>query len=151
MTKLHLHIGTENLEASRTYYTALFGQGPTLVKPDYLKWDLDNPSVTLSVTPRAIGDAGLDHLGLSLDDEEALDAVEARLSDANIDPIAERGGTCCYARAEKGWAVDPQGLPWELYHFQAASDVFGDERGPTCVHPAPTGADADKPLNGVCC
>jgi catechol 2,3-dioxygenase-like lactoylglutathione lyase family enzyme len=52
MKRLHIHISAADLDATKRYYSALFGQAPTVDKPDYMKWMLDDPYINLAVSQR---------------------------------------------------------------------------------------------------
>ena len=40
--------------------------------------------------------------------------------------LEEGATTCCYAKSEKAWITDPQGLPWETFLTTGESTVYGD-------------------------
>ena len=50
MKRIHISLGVEDLDASIEFYTALFGTEPSVVRPDYAKWALDDPSVNFAVS-----------------------------------------------------------------------------------------------------
>ncbi|PQA87997.1 ArsI/CadI family heavy metal resistance metalloenzyme [Hyphococcus luteus] len=140
MKRLHIHIRTDDLEGSIRYYAALFGAEPEKRKHDYARWLLDDPAVNLAVSSRG-GSGGVDHLGISLDDNDGLEAIAARLRDKAAPVAAEDEATCCYARSDKYWSHDPQGAVWELFHTYGDSETFGED-----FRPAPQ-SDA----SGACC
>ena len=39
----------------------------------------------------------------------------ARARREKIDLLSQKGTTCCYARADKFWVRDADGMPWEMY------------------------------------
>ena len=53
--------------------------------------------------------------------------------------------TCCYARSEKHWVTDPQGIAWEHFHTLDSIPVFSEkadrqaEASACCASPAPRG------------
>lgn len=55
------------------------------------------------------------HLGIQLANVLALDAARTRLESTGLPLRIEADVTCCYARQDKLWAVDPDGNPWEVY------------------------------------
>ena len=79
----------------------------------------------------------------------ALDNVSARahvnrLCLATDRPLVEEGQTtCCYARSEKSWIADPQGVMWEAFLTTGESTVYGDT--PDLAALSPGAAD------GACC
>ncbi len=125
MKRLHVHVSVENLGQSVRFYSTLFAAEPAVVKPDYAKWMLDDPRVNFAISTRG-GKAGLDHFGIQVEAPDELREVYARLQDADRPVLEEGATTCCYARSEKAWIADPQGLPWEVFLTSGASTVYGD-------------------------
>lgn len=141
MKRLHIHLRTADLDQSVRYYSALFGAEPTKREPDYAKWLLEDPAANISISTHE-GAPGVDHVGISLDSREELDAFAARLKDADAPLQAEIDATCCYARSDKYWSTDPQGAVWELFHTFGDSAVYGKDprteltAGKACCAPA---------------
>ena len=121
MNRVHIHLHTTDLTAARHFYTRLLGKHPTRVKEDYLQWRLDEPALNLAVT---LGEApGVSHLGLDLEDGEALETIRARIS-AETDRHEEIDVSCCYRRSDKVWYADPDGISWETFHsFEDAEEL----------------------------
>ena len=127
MKRLHVSLNVRNLEDSIAFYSTLFGAEPTVRKDDYAKWRLDDPSVNLSIIERG-GLPGVGHLGLQAETLAELEQVTQRLSMAERPLMEEKDTACCYARSDKTWAADPQGVVWESFHTHDDHAVFG---GPT--------------------
>lgn len=125
MQRLHLHITVDDLARSVRFYTTLFATPPMVEKPDYAKWLLDDPRVNLAISQRGVG-AGVEHLGIQVESAEELEAVYGRLRRAEAPVLEEGAVTCCYARSEKSWVADPQGVPWEVFLTSGDSPVYGD-------------------------
>jgi catechol 2,3-dioxygenase-like lactoylglutathione lyase family enzyme len=147
MKRLHVHVGVDDLAASIRFYTTLFAAEPTVLKPDYAKWMLEDPRVNFAISQRG-GRAGVQHLGIQVEDEAELAEVYDRLASAERPVLAEGRTTCCYARSDKRWISDPQGVAWETFLTFGASTVYGDSRVETaaaggCCGPA-RGAVAAK-------
>ncbi|HUB90346.1 MAG TPA: ArsI/CadI family heavy metal resistance metalloenzyme [Dyella sp.] len=138
MKRFHVHVNVEHLDDSIRFYTTLFGATPSVVKPDYAKWMLDDPRVNFAISQRG-RPAGIDHLGVQADDETELTTIGERLLAADAVALAEQGTTCCYARSDKFWAEDPQGVRWETFHTLGEATTY--------TH-APAQADASA---GTCC
>jgi hypothetical protein len=139
MKRFHVHVNVEQLDHSIRFYSTLFGAPPSVVKPDYAKWMLDDPRVNFAISRRN-RPAGVDHLGMQAEDEAELTDIGARLHAADAVALAEKATTCCYARSDKFWAEDPQGVRWESFH------TFGE----ATTYTAPPGEVGDAP-NTVCC
>ena len=134
MKRLHVHVSVEDLTQSIRFYSTLFAAPPAVVKTDYAKWMLDDPRVNFAISTQG-GDAGLDHLGIQVETEDELHEVYGRLRQADRPVLTEGATTCCYARSEKSWISDPQGLAWETFLTTGDSTVYGDsaELGPIRV------------------
>jgi catechol 2,3-dioxygenase-like lactoylglutathione lyase family enzyme len=126
MKRFHVHVAVENLEQSVRFYATLFGAEPTLTERDYAKWMLDNPRVNFAISQRG-GAAGVQHLGIEVEDSAELAEVYDRLKRAERPVLEEGSTTCCYARSEKQWIADPQGVAWETFLTHGRSTVYGTD------------------------
>jgi catechol 2,3-dioxygenase-like lactoylglutathione lyase family enzyme len=126
MKRLHVHVGVDDLATSIRFYETLFDSKPTVVKPDYAKWMLDDPKVNFAISTRC-GDAGIRHLGIQVEDRAELGEVYARLQKAEAPVFEEGATTCCYARSEKSWIADPQGIQWETFLTTGDSTTYGHD------------------------
>ena len=124
MKRLHVHVGVTDLAQSIAFYTNLFGSGPTLVRDDYAKWMLDDPRVNFAIS-HGHAAPGIEHLGIQAETPEELAEVTARLNQADAPVLAEGETSCCYARSEKSWTADPQGVVWEAFHTMAQARTYG--------------------------
>lgn len=150
MKRLHVHVGVADLDQSIRFYSALFAAEPSVVKPDYAKWMLEDPRVNFAISARGRA-AGLDHLGIQVESEAELREVYARLREADRPVLEEGATTCCYAKSEKSWIADPQGLSWETFLTTGESTVYGDsvELGP--IRTAEGACCTPQTPQGVCC
>ena len=152
MKRFHVHVSVDDLERSVRFYSALFATQPTVHKPDYAKWMLEDPRVNFAISARGRTAVGIDHLGIQVEDETELRDVFGRLKVAE-GPVYEQGKTtCCYAEGEKSWILDPQGVSWETFLTTGESTVYGD----SVSRDALQGACCDKPTFetaavGACC
>ncbi len=122
MKRLHVHVSVDDLAQSIRFYSTLFAATPAVTKPDYAKWMLDDPRVTFAISTRS-GAAGLDHLGIQVETPDELSEVYGRLQQADRPVLEEGATTCCYAKSEKSWITDPQGLSWENFLTTGESKV----------------------------
>jgi hypothetical protein len=127
MKRMHVHVSVANLEDSVRFYSTLFASQPTVQKPDYAKWMLDDPRVNFAVSQRG-HTTGIEHLGIQVENTEELAEVYGRLSKAGRPVIEEQAATCCYAKSDKQWVDDPQGIAWETFLTHGESAVYGNER-----------------------
>jgi catechol 2,3-dioxygenase-like lactoylglutathione lyase family enzyme len=128
MKRLHVHVAVDDLQRSIGFYSALFAAKPSVTKPDYAKWMLDDPRVNFAISTRGRA-PGLDHLGIQVENKTELHEVYARLREAG-GAIVEQGETsCCYAKSEKSWIDDPAGISWETFHTTGEATDYGDGSG----------------------
>ena len=66
MSRLHLHVSVSDLDQAVGFYSTLFNARPSVIKDDYAKWSLDDPSVNFAISARARA-AGVDHIGIQVD------------------------------------------------------------------------------------
>ncbi len=128
MSRMHIHIAVADLAQNIGFYSTLFGTAPTVSKPDYAKWELADPAVNFAISSRG-GAPGLDHVGIQTDDEAELAAIRARLQQAGIAGHRQDATACCYARSDKYWTQDPQGIAWEAFHTLETIPTFSSAPG----------------------
>ena len=128
--RFHVHLHVDNLETNIAFYSKLFAREPVRVEADYAKWMLEDPRVNFAISTRC-NPTGVDHLGLQADEPEELAVLERRAHEADLVLLDQGETNCCYARSEKHWVTDPQGVAWEHFHTLENIPVFGQsaERG----------------------
>ncbi|MGF6727381.1 hypothetical protein P3T43_006773 [Paraburkholderia sp. GAS41] len=125
MKCMHIHVVVENLSDSIRFYSAMFGNAePTVLKSDYWKWELTDPAVNFAISQRGVK-PGVDHIGIQVETAAELAGMNARFGAAQLSAEAQIGTTCCYARSDKAWTVDPQGVAWETFRTLEAAPVYG--------------------------
>jgi hypothetical protein len=125
MKRFHVHVTVEDLAQSIRFYSTLFATDPTVSKPDYAKWMLEDPRVNFAISTGAGHGAGISHLGIQAEDEGELSEIYDRLAEAERPVVEEKAATCCYAQSDKQWIADPQGVPWETFYTYGESTVYG--------------------------
>ena len=158
MKRFHVHAHVENLAQSVAFYSKLFGTEPTRVESDYAKWMLEDPRINFAISSRG-GKPGVDHLGFQTDSEEELVELKERAKAADMALLDEGETSCCYARSDKHWLTDPQGIAWEQFHTLASIPVFSESHPATaespacCAASAPRGKPVAVPVNAAssCC
>jgi catechol-2,3-dioxygenase len=151
MKRLHVHVSVDNLDQSIGFYSTLFATKPSVVKPDYAKWMLEDPRVNFAISARGRAEVGLDHLGIQVETQDELQEVYGRLREADRPVLEEGATTCCYAESEKAWITDPEGLSWETFLTTGESTVYG---GSVDLGPIRTTAGAcstPETPQGACC
>jgi catechol 2,3-dioxygenase-like lactoylglutathione lyase family enzyme len=149
MKRLHVHVSVEDLRASIHFYRTLFAAEPTVVKPDYAKWMLEDPRVNFAISQRGAA-GGVEHLGIQVETPDELRDVYGRLQQAERPVLDEGETTCCYAKSAKQWISDPQGVAWEAFLTSGESTVYGDAPNLGAIEAE---ADCCTPTTaqGVCC
>ena len=145
MKRLHVHVGVENLDQSIGFYSTLFGAQPTVTKPDYAKWMLEDPRVNFAISA-GHATKGIEHLGIQVEDKAELAAVYDRLQAADRPVLEEGATTCCYAKSEKSWIADPQGVVWEAFYTSGEATQYGG--GPALASLSAQSANAGE---AACC
>ncbi len=145
MNRLHVSVTVPDIEVAKTFYAAMFGAAPTVERPGYAKWMLDDPRVNFVANEGAAA-SGVAHLGIQTDDDAGLHDLYERFEAAS-DDVREEGKTaCCYAKSEKSWVTDPAGMAWEAFRTTEITDTFGD--GPVSAQAA---VPATTRSGGACC
>jgi catechol 2,3-dioxygenase-like lactoylglutathione lyase family enzyme len=141
MKRFHVHIAVESIDQSVSFYNKLFGQQPTVSQADYAKWMLEDPRVNFAISqrPARAGHSGLDHLGFQLDSAPELHAMTAQLQAAGVAVTGQGETTCCYAKSDKGWVHDPQGIAWESFVTLGQATTYGAENA------------SDEQAGNACC
>ncbi len=163
MKRFHVHLQVNDLADSIRFYSALFGLEPAKVKHDYAKWMLEDPRVNFAISTSAQKTTGLSHLGIQVESEAELEAATGNAARAANSTVTETDATCCYARSDKAWAEDPQGVRWETFltHGDATSYGFSADERASAAGPeaacAPGGCGSaakevpEKPKVAACC
>lgn len=152
MKRLHVHVSVKDLDQSISFYSGLFATAPSVRKTDYAKWLLDDPRVNFAISTRA-DTVGVNHLGIQAETAEELADIERRAAVAGLNAEPETGANCCYARSDKHWLEDPQGVVWEAFHTLGDIPVYGGERAASeacCVAKPETKAAACSAGSGCC-
>ena len=127
MKRFHVHVHVNDLSHSVAFYSKLFAAEPARLESDYAKWMLDEPRINFAISTRGAA-TGVDHLGFQTDDPAELAELKARAQAADL-ALADSGETsCCYARSEKHWITDPQGVAWEHFHTLGDIPVFSEAK-----------------------
>ena len=166
MKRFHVHMHVQDLGKNIAFYSAMFHQPPARTEADYAKWMLQDPPVNFAISTRGSA-TGVDHLGIQVESNEELAELRAHARDADLALQDDGETTCCYARSDKYWLTDPQGVAWEQFHTLDGIPVFSESKSvpnqaaaPVCCAPAatktvavlsPTSPPAHAPSAKTCC
>lgn len=153
MKRFHVHVGVTDLEANIRFYSGLFGAQPTVRKADYAKWMVDEPRINFAISTGS--HEGVSHLGFEGDSPDELAQIQRSFAAADPRIEDEPNAACCYARSDKHWATDPQGIRWEGFHSRGLLEdevtaPMQQQTGTSCCGPtATTGVTASA--SARCC
>ena len=150
MKRFHVHVAVEDLEANIRFYSSVFGAEPTVRKPDYAKWMVEDPRVNFAISQRGAS-PGINHLGFQVDEPAELTEIHSRLQAADTGGVVEESNVaCCYSRSDKYWVTDPSGVVWESFRSLSTVPLYSGEpaenRQDACCSPTQVLAD-----NRGCC
>jgi len=84
--------------------------------------EIADPPVIFSLN--AGGEPGtVSHLGIRYPSTGDVASEMARTKREGLDMLEQQGTTCCYAKADKYWVRDADGMPWEMYTLLADADA----------------------------
>lgn len=155
MKRFHVHAHVEDLHASIAFYSKMFAAEPTRVESDYAKWMLEDPRINFAISTRG-GTPGVDHLGIQTDSEEELVALRQQAEAADMTLLDVGETSCCYARSDKYWVTDPQGIAWEQFHTLGSIPTFSQAREAAdtkaaCCGTKPQGQPVPIPVKSASC
>src|SRR4026209_1737507 len=118
----HVALYVKDLDAAIARYTKVLGQEPAKVRHDYAKFEIADPPVILSLnvggTPGQVS-----HLGILYPGTGDVASELARAKRDGMELLEQKGTTCCYAKADKFWVRDADGIPWEMYTLLADAEA----------------------------
>jgi catechol 2,3-dioxygenase-like lactoylglutathione lyase family enzyme len=116
MSRVQLSINVSDFDAAVAFYSRLFGAQPAKLRPGYANFALDGPPIKLVLNSPGNGAGGtINHLGVEVDSAGDVTQAADRLTADGLATEPEPGAVCCYARQDKVWVHDPDGMAWEYY------------------------------------
>jgi len=134
--RLQLALNVKDIDQAVEFYSKMFGVEANKRKPGYANFAIDQPPLKLVLFELPDAPERLNHLGVEVFDDESVLSATERLKAQGMEHLVEDATTCCYAKANKVWAEEPDGLKWEWYKVLDDSETFGEE-------PAFAGESAD--------
>jgi catechol 2,3-dioxygenase-like lactoylglutathione lyase family enzyme len=149
----HVALNVKDLPTAIEQYRKILGVEPAKVKPDYAKFELVDPPAIISLNLG--GEPGtVSHLGIRHAETEAVAAELVRTKANGVAVREQQGATCCYAKADKYWVRDADGMEWEMYTLleDAAVHSIGATPEERCCSPAAVEQDLTQPqATSSCC
>src|SRR6185312_14794909 len=138
--RMHVSLYVSDIQKTIDFYSNFFGTAPAKVKSDYAKYILESPSLIISfVQNKERVQENFGHLGFQV---ETIEELNKRLWDAKMKNLVakeEVGTNCCYAKQDKFWVNDPDGVQWEVYYFHADAEFndphYSTEEAQACCTP----------------
>ena len=116
MSQVQLSINVSEVDAALAFSSRLLGAQPAKPRPGYANFALDDPPLKLVLNSPGTGPGGtINHLGIEVGSTGEVTQTGTRLDAEGLTTEPEPGATCCYARQDKVWAHDPDGVAWEYY------------------------------------
>jgi len=118
----HVALYVDDVAAAVERYRSILGIEPAKVRHDYAKFEISDPPVILSLN-RGGTPGTLSHLGVRYPGSGEVASELVRTKAAGLEQLQQKGVTCCYAKADKFWIRDADGVPWEMYALLADADA----------------------------
>jgi len=126
--RMHVSLYVSDIAKTVDFYSTFFQTQPTKVKPNYAKFTLEQPSLIISfVENKDRVQQNFGHLGFQVETVEDLNLKLWQARKDNIVSKEEVGTNCCYAKQDKFWVNDPDGVQWEVYYFHEDAE-FNDPK-----------------------
>ena len=122
--RIQLALNVRDLEAAIEFYSKMFGVPVHKRKPGYANFVVDQPPLKLVLFQLPDAPERLNHLGVEVFDDEEVSVATQRLKAAGLEHLVEDETTCCYAKQNKVWASEPDGMRWEWYRIIEDSESF---------------------------
>ena len=153
MSRVQLALNVNDIDEAVAFYSKLFGAEPAKRRDGYANFAIAQPPLKLVLLENPGQGGTLNHLGVEVEDIDAVDAEQARLAAAGLATADERDTTCCYARQDKFWVQGtPGGESWEIYAVLADSQTFyGEEDSQACCADTRAAAGPARSSATPCC
>ena len=122
MRRMHIGLQVDDLDESIAFYTRLFGVEPTLRRPDYAKWMLEDPRVNFSLDTHGCGFPGSAHYGIQVESHPELEQMREHIDSAGMARADQDDLVCGYQLQHKSWVTDPDGVMWEAFFTEGVVD-----------------------------
>jgi catechol 2,3-dioxygenase-like lactoylglutathione lyase family enzyme len=112
----HVALYVKDIPQAVAQYERILGIAPAKVKRDYAKFEIADPPVILSLNAAGSSHAGqLSHLGIRYPGTGDVASEMVRVKNQGVPFFGQKDATCCYAKADKFWVEDADGVRWEMY------------------------------------
>src|SRR5262245_18975919 len=137
--KPHVSLNVSHIEASVDFYEKAFGVKATKRRPGYAKFDLDEPSLNLTMQEAPRTGVNASHFGVQVASSEDVAQAWTRFKEAGLETYTEEDTQCCYALQDKVWIEDLDGNSWEVFVVKGDVAVMPGRSSGCCAPAPPTG------------
>ncbi len=128
--RLQLALNVKDMDQAVDFYSKMFGVKVNKRKPGYANFAIDSPPLKLVLFEIPDAPERHNHLGVEVFEGEEVTEATERLKPAGLAEWVEDAETCCYAKADKVWATEPDGARWEWYRVLEDSPTFSGANQP---------------------
>jgi catechol 2,3-dioxygenase-like lactoylglutathione lyase family enzyme len=133
--KPHVSLNVSNIDASVAFYEKAFGVKATKLRPGYAKFDLQEPSLNLTMQEAPRTGVNASHFGVQVASTEDVAQAWTRFREAGLETRTEENTQCCYALQDKVWIEDPDGNSWEVFVVKSDAAVMSSRDTGCCAAP----------------
>jgi catechol 2,3-dioxygenase-like lactoylglutathione lyase family enzyme len=147
----HVSVYVRSIPDAVEQYRKILGIEPAKVRADYAKFEITDPPVILSLNVG--GEPGtLSHLGIRYPSTGDVASEMVRTKNAELPLFKQEGTTCCYAKADKYWVADGDGIRWEMYTLleDVEAETAADAELRAFLSQQPKGAPASDARPDCC-
>ena len=152
--KAHVSLNVSNIDQSVAFYERAFGVTATKRRPGYAKFDLERPSLNLTMQEAPRTGVNASHFGVQVASTDDVLEAKRRFDAAGLKTLTEENTSCCYAVQDKVWVEDPDGNSWEVFVVKGDAPVMKADASECCApvniqeQPAPkTASSCCSPQN----
>jgi predicted enzyme related to lactoylglutathione lyase len=150
--KPHVSLNVSNIDQSVAFYEKAFNVKATKRRPGYAKFDLQEPSLNLTMQEAPRTGVNASHFGVQVASSEDVATAWTRFKEAGLRTFTEENTECCYALQDKVWVEDPDGNAWEVFVVKGEADVMTKKVTPAgCCVPGVKTESAQQKTGGGCC
>lgn len=131
--KPHVSLNVSNIERSVAFYEKAFGVTVTKRRPGYAKFDLEAPSLNLTMSEAPRTGVNASHFGIQVASTADVLEAKGRFEAVGLATFSEEDTECCYAVQDKVWVEDPDGNSWEVFVVKADAAVMKADASSCCA------------------
>lgn len=131
--KAHVSLNVSNIDQSVAFYEKAFGVAATKRRPGYAKFDLQAPSLNLTMMEAPRTGVNASHFGIQVASTDDVVEAKQRFEAVGLATFSEEDTACCYAVQDKVWVEDPDGNSWEVFVVKGDAPVMRADASSCCA------------------